>query len=196
MLSPESKQSDFCNSIKKYFLEKVEIDLGIKVFFDWIADIPKGETGEDLTKWVIVEFGVLDLGNVASCIVNLYLFTIKDFENYEMNLFTDKILNIFINEESTNGLHTIDYFDTAPAFMTVEVLSTAGMSVGDLVTEIGVPVGSTVETVVDGTHVIVRLPWTKVGGIIPFIKKIFEPVEAKNNAKIKTINLLCKWGGK
>ncbi len=153
-LSPESRQSDFFNSIKKYFLDKVETGLSISVFFDWIADIPKNSSGIDLTKWLIVEVGAGEPGPVSVCAINLHLFTISDFENYEMNLFADKVLGILINEDSTNGLYTIDYFNTS------------------------------------------AVPWVKVGGIIPFIKKIFEPVEAKNNAKIKTINLLCKWGGK
>ena len=40
------------------------------------------------------------------------------------------------------------------------------------------------------------IPWVKVGGIIPFINRVFGAEEMKDNTHMKTIHLLCKWGSK
>lgn len=38
--------------------------------------------------------------------------------------------------------------------------------------------------------------WVNVGGIIPFIEPLQQSFEGKDETKIQTITLRCKWGGK
>lgn len=39
-------------------------------------------------------------------------------------------------------------------------------------------------------------PWVKIGGIIPYIRNIFPIEYIKDSTKVRTIHIMCKWGGK
>ena len=119
MLSPETRISDFENSVKKYFIDNLETTEGIKLFFDWMEDIPLDSTGNKLLSWGIISFGHVELGTVAECFVHVHIFTRNDFENQKLNLLMDKVNSYIVNEEAVNGLHTIPYYNTETVPWTV-----------------------------------------------------------------------------
>lgn len=154
VLSPESRQADLTDSLKKYFLDTIETVSGIKIFFEWMDDTPVDDAGVKLDKWVIFDFGDSDLGAVSEILIFVHLFVRKDSEEYLLSRIQDTFMGYIIDEDSTNGLVSIPYYDTTAS------------------------------------------PWVQIGGILPFVKKIYGAQDGKDNTKIKTIQLLCKWGGK
>lgn len=40
------------------------------------------------------------------------------------------------------------------------------------------------------------LPWVKIGGIIPYVRNIFPIEYTKDSTKMRTVHIICKWGGK
>jgi hypothetical protein len=39
-------------------------------------------------------------------------------------------------------------------------------------------------------------PWVLIGGIMPFLGDVKNTIDARDNTKIKTIPIDCRWGGK
>lgn len=151
-VSPEIQISNFVNSIKSYFIEELT---PVDCFFEWLDFVPKHATTKaKLDKWIIFEFGDMDLGPVSECRILIHCFTRKDNEDFELNKLCDTVLDKIIDEDSTNGLKTIPFYNTSPT------------------------------------------PWVLIGGIIPFLDDIKNTVDARDNTKIKTIPINCKWGGK
>lgn len=112
MLSPETRVSDFENSVKKYFIDNLQTTENIPLFFDWMEDIPVDSNGVKLLSWIIISFGYVQLGTVAECSVNVHIFTRNDFESQNLNILMDKVNSYIINEDAVNGLHTIPYYNT------------------------------------------------------------------------------------
>ena len=112
MLSPETRVSDFENSVKKYFIDNLQTTENIPLFFDWMEDIPVDSNGVKLLSWIIISFGYVQLGTVAECSVNIHMFTRNDFESQNLNILMDKVNSYIINEDAVNGLHTIPYYNT------------------------------------------------------------------------------------
>jgi len=112
-LSPEVRTSDFRDSIKKYFIDSLETTKSIKTFFNWIDDVPVNASGVKLNSWIIIDFGDLTLGTMASCSVGLNLFTRKDYEGDTMATLCDTVLDYIVDESAANGLHTIPYYNTS-----------------------------------------------------------------------------------
>lgn len=112
MLSPETRVSDFENSVKKYFIDNLQTTENIPLFFDWMDDIPVDSNGVKLLSWIIISFGYVQLGTVAECSVNVHIFTRNDFESQNLNILMDKVNSYIINEDAVNGLHTIPYYNT------------------------------------------------------------------------------------
>ena len=112
MLSPETRVSDFENSVKKYFVDNLQTTENIPLFFDWMDDIPVDSNGVKLLSWIIISFGYVQLGTVAECSVNVHIFTRNDFESQNLNILMDKVNSYIINEDAVNGLHTIPYYNT------------------------------------------------------------------------------------
>jgi hypothetical protein len=153
-ISPVSRESDLKSSIKKYFLDYLETLESIPLFFEGLAEIPSDDDGVKLLKWVVISFGRGDLGNVSERQITLEAFTRNDSEGDDLSSLIDTIMGYILNEDSTNGLATIPYYDTS------------------------------------------SVPWTVVGGIMPFLQPSLNEMEGDDSTKFKSINLLCKWGGK
>lgn len=154
MISPESRVTDFELSVRKYFVDTLETIEHLKLFFDWIEDVPIDALGNKLTQWVIIHFNDVDFGSVSECLVDINVFTRNDFENDLNNVLTDKVNNYILDENADGGYHIIPYYNTK------------------------------------------ETPWVFNGGIIPFIRNIFPVEDAKDSTKIRTIHIMCKWGGK
>lgn len=150
-LSSVTKEVDFKNSIKKYFLDSLETIEQLKIFFESLFEVPVDSSGKKLKSWVVVSFGYRNLGNVSEQQVSLDLYTTEDNEADDLAELVDAVMNYLIDEDSINGLKTIPYYDSS---------------------------------------------WAVVGGIIPFIQPAFGRMESEDGVQYKSINLLCKWGGK
>jgi len=154
LLSPEARYSDLKGSLKKYFVDSLVTGESKELYFKYLKDVPLDGNGAKLASWIIINFGEMELGSVASCPIEINLFTRNDLEGDDLAALFDVLMSYIVDENSINGLKTIPFYNTT------------------------------------------ELPWTLVGGIIPYITRIFEDEEGKDSTKIKTIHITCKWGSK
>jgi len=118
-ISPVSRESDLKNSIKKYFLDSLETLESIPLFFDRLFETPSDDEGTKLLKWVVITFGRGDLGNVSERQVSIEAYTRDDSEGDNLSVLLDTIMGYILNEDSTNGLATVPYYDTSSVPWTV-----------------------------------------------------------------------------
>lgn len=153
-LSPVTRKSDFRNSIKKYFLDSLEVTESLSLFFDSLVETPTDASGVKLTKWVTISFGRSSLGSVSEAQISLEAFTRNDSEGDDLASLLDTIMGYIVDEDSTNGLVSIPYYDTS------------------------------------------AVPWTIVGGMIPYVQPSLSAMDGLDNTRFEAVNILCKWGGK
>lgn len=112
-LSPTTKESDFKNSIKKYFLDNLETTESLRLFFEELSEVPLNGSGVKESAWVIISFGRRDLGCVSEQQISIDMYTLNDKEGDDLAVLYDKVMNYIVDEDSTNGLHTIPFYDTS-----------------------------------------------------------------------------------
>jgi len=111
-LSPVSRDTDLKRSLKKYFLDNLETTESLPLFFEELSETPS-VNGIKLLKWVVITFGRGDLGPVSERQVSLDVYTRNDSEGDELSSLIDTIMGYLLDEDSTNGLATIPFYDTS-----------------------------------------------------------------------------------
>lgn len=114
MIDPVSKETNIKNSIKKYFLDSLETLESIPLFFESLSETPSDSNGEKLTQWIIILFGRGDFGNVSEKQISIGVYTRNDSEGDDLSILCDIVMGYLMNEDSTNGLSTIPFYDTSP----------------------------------------------------------------------------------
>ena len=152
-LDPTTKEVDFKNSIKKYFIDNLETTESLKIFFEGLNETPLDSSGNKYDKWVIIVFGSRDLGTVSEQQVSLDIYTRNDKEGDELAALSDTVMGYLIDDTVPDGMIRIPFYNTT-----------------------GV--------------------WSLVGGIMPFLQASLGRMEGEDKTLFKSINLLCKWGGK
>jgi len=138
-LSPTTKESDFKNSIKKYFLDNLETTESLKVFFEELEEVPLDVSGNPYNKWVIIVFGRRDLGAVSAQQISIDMYTREDREGDDLAALSDTIMNYIIDENSTNGLVSIPFYDTSGTWAQVGgIIPYLQPSLGSMESEDGV----------------------------------------------------------
>lgn len=112
-ISPVSRQVNIKNSVKKYFLYALEELENLTVFFEELSETPSDDNGDKLLKWVTILFGRGDLGHVSEQQITISAYTRDDSEGYELSVLLDTIMGYILDEDSTNGLATIPFYDTS-----------------------------------------------------------------------------------
>lgn len=114
-LHPTLSEVHFKKSVMKYLIDNLKIAKSVNLFFTDIFDVPTDESGEKLSSWVTVNFDDRKLETMASAYVMFTIFTRKDDEGFDSSRILDKISEVFTDEDSTNGVKSIPYYDTTVA---------------------------------------------------------------------------------
>lgn len=103
----------FKNSIKKFFVDSLYTTQGIYIEFDTEYKIPKKE-GVEVDQWIVFHFdGLHYKGSVAEGRVAAYLFSRRDEEGSDLGVLRDKLLDLLIDEDATDGRARVGLFDTS-----------------------------------------------------------------------------------
>ncbi len=113
MISPVSRKVDLKKSIKKYFLDSLETIESVPLFFESLSETPLDDLGEKLSQWVIISFRQGNLGNVSEQMISIGIYTRNDSEGDDLAALNDLVMGYLLDEESTNGLVTIPFYDTS-----------------------------------------------------------------------------------
>lgn len=102
-----AKEAYFLNSIRKYLVDNLSVDL----YFEPLTDTPTNDAGVPLSSWICVSFDDFAPGTLAENFVHLLLFTRNDLEGDDMAALSDTVLDIFIDEDSNTGVVSIPFYD-------------------------------------------------------------------------------------
>jgi len=107
------REVDFKRSIKKYFIDNLVTTEELFVSFDMLYDVPLDGSGNKRNSWIVFSFENKNLGTVSEQLIRVDLFTRKDAEGDNLSALLDVFLSYIYNELSTNGYHSIPYYDTS-----------------------------------------------------------------------------------
>lgn len=92
-------------SIRKYFVDTFQTGLSIPVYFDKIERLP------DIDKWLSVIIDTIDLTNMATVYLQVYVCTRKDVDYTELAGLRDLVFEELIDLDKTDGTKRIPFYD-------------------------------------------------------------------------------------
>ncbi len=105
-LDSTARESNFRDSIKKYFVDNLYKTEGIELLFDRVLSTPKVQ-GIEVNRWVAIMSGDLDLGVMGSATLEIFCCTKKDSEGFRLAQLRDKVMGYLIDTTQTDGFARI-----------------------------------------------------------------------------------------
>lgn len=110
-LDSTARESNFKDSIKKYFVDNLETTEGVPVTFD------KGLSSPDLEdrtveKWVAVNWGPMQRGTMSAASLAVHMCTRGDNEGFKLAQLSDKVMGYLSDENSTDGYKRIPFYQS------------------------------------------------------------------------------------
>jgi hypothetical protein len=170
-LHPTLSELHFKKSVMKFLIDELNTGLGVSLFFEPLSNVPRDVSGNLLSSWVVVSFDDRSLETVSSAFVLFDIFTRGDSEGFESSKIVDKITEVFTNDDSTNGLVSIPYYNT---------------------TEVAEEVGPGEVPTVPPT----LKPWVLIGGMIPLHRRTTGAIPGKDETLIRIVSYEIKWGAR
>ena len=96
----------------KFLNDQLATARSVPLYFEVVNTVPRNSSGVLLDYWVVVSFDDRKLTTLASAFLSFDIYTRKDNEGFESSRILDKISDMFTNEDSTNGLVSIPYYNT------------------------------------------------------------------------------------
>ncbi|MFA5397507.1 MAG: hypothetical protein WC346_15970 [Methanogenium sp.] len=103
------RESNFRDSVKKYFYDNLFTTEGIAVSFDRSLSTPKVQ-GIEVDKWYAVVIGEIELGTLAEGYVDIYCCTKKDPEGFRLAQLRDKVMKYLIDTSMTDGMARVTFY--------------------------------------------------------------------------------------
>lgn len=106
-LDETAKEKNVRDSLKKYFLDSLYTAAGKAVTFDRYLDAPDIR---NLTEWVSVNFGGLELSELSSHMLTIYPCTRSDPEGDKLVQLRDTIMAYLTDNAQTDGMTRITLY--------------------------------------------------------------------------------------
>ena len=100
-LDATARESNFRDSIKKYFVDNISRIEGLALLFDEYLSTPKVQ-GTEVDKWVAVMVGEIDLGTLSDITIEIYCCTKKDSEGFKLAQLRDKVVGYLVDTSQTD----------------------------------------------------------------------------------------------
>ena len=109
-LDPTARESNFRDSIIKFFVDNIET-ASIPVVFDKGLAQPVIQ-GQPITidKWVNVNFGDMDVGTLSYAIVDVVCSSRKDDEGFKLAQLRDTVMGYLTDTTTTDGMKRIPLY--------------------------------------------------------------------------------------
>ena len=168
-LHPTLSEIHFKKSVMKFLIDELATERSVPVFFDITTTAPRDTSNNLLSSWVVVSFDDRKLTTLASAFMVLDIYTRKDNEGFENSRILDKITDMFTNEDSTNGLISIPYYNTTEVAALVEGKPTVPPTF---------------------------MPWVLIGGMIPLHRRTTGCWPGKDSTQVRSVSYELRWGAK
>jgi len=111
MLDATLQETLYKQSVRKFFTDYIEGVKGKKVFFDRQYSIPKDDSGDDLTNWIVVGFEGIDIDTASTGMLEVLCFSRKDEGGIVLSTLRDIIIEMMVDETMPDGCARIPYYD-------------------------------------------------------------------------------------
>jgi len=128
-LDPTARESNFKDSIKKYFVENLKDTENLHLSFDKSLSAPflQGVTQQ---KWVMINWGPFLRGTLSEATIDILCGARQDNEGFLLAQLCDKVIGYLYDENATHGMKIITFYRSYP---NKEWTSLGGLLVWDIV---------------------------------------------------------------
>lgn len=153
-LEPTAREANVRDSIKKYFVDNIARGEGIQLMFDRTLSSPYTVGPREVTQWVSIIFGYMELDHLAEINLDIILCTRQDPEGFKLAQLRDKVVGYLIDITRTDGMARIPFYRSYPQPQPWELLGAM------VVQEVGPESGQLIEEDETKYKVIpIRLRW-------------------------------------
>lgn len=110
-LDATAKEANVRDSIKKYFVDSIHTAENVAIGFDRGMAAPqvRGQP-RSITRWVIVNFGPLELGVLSEHLLMIYCCTVQDNEGFRLAHLRDLVMKYLIDTDQSDGMARITLY--------------------------------------------------------------------------------------
>lgn len=110
-LDPSARSANLRDSIKRFFIDNLATTEGISLSFDKSMARPKiqGQPVE-VEKWVVVNFGYIDMGTVSEHQIDVICCTRRDNEGFKLAQLRDTVMGYLTDTTTTDGMKRITLY--------------------------------------------------------------------------------------
>jgi len=111
-LDPTARETNYRDSIKKFFVDNIKVTSGIALLFDPNLATPRliGHHNQNIDRWVAVNFGTLALGYMSEGILSVHCCTRKDNEGFRLAQLRDTVVGYLTDSTATDGMKRIPFY--------------------------------------------------------------------------------------
>ena len=112
-LDATAREANVRDSIKKYFVDNLHPTYPL--MFDKGISVPdiRG-TPSTVEKWISIDFGYMDRGDMGEHVLNVLCCTRKDEEGFKLAQLSDTVMGILSDSSMTDGMRRIDLYKSHP----------------------------------------------------------------------------------
>ncbi len=112
-LDPTARESNFKDSIKKYFVENLTDTEKLHLSFDKSLSLPYLQ-GVSQQKWVMINWGPFLRGDLSEASIDILCGARQDNEGFLLAQLGDKVIGYLSDEDTTDGMKRIPFYRSYP----------------------------------------------------------------------------------
>jgi len=110
-LNATAREANIRDSVKKFFVDNIEIAEGVPVTFDRSLASPDLQ-GKTVTRWVAIRYGEMEINTMSRIVLEVYVCTRQDNEGFRLAQLKDKVRGALSDEQSTDGYKRIPFYQS------------------------------------------------------------------------------------
>lgn len=113
MADPTLQESLYKMSVRKFFVDQIELIRGKNVFFDRQYSIPTDDTGAELKSWFVVGFEGIHIGTVSTGYLEVLCFSRGDESSVVLSSLRDILVDMIVDEDMPDGIRRVPYYSSS-----------------------------------------------------------------------------------
>lgn len=108
-LDSTAREANVRDSLLKFFVDNLKTVEGINISFDRSLSAPRIQ-GNEVDRWVMVDFGPMDRATLSEHYVDLYCCTRKDPQGFRLAQLGDTVMGYLTDSTQTDGMKRIPFY--------------------------------------------------------------------------------------
>lgn len=111
-LAASARLSNVMDSLKNFFVTNLHDTEGKEVMFDKSLSTPD-LADKSIDRWVVINFGALDMGTLSELYLNIFICTRKDSESFKNAQLRDVVMGYLSDTTKTDGMARIPLYQSS-----------------------------------------------------------------------------------